>query len=232
MCGRFAQTKELSILIGRFNFIIEDLKIRKRYNIAPGQDAAVILNEDDRRKLKMMRWGLIPFWIKEPPKGATRINTRAETIAEKPSFRQAFKSGRCLVLADGYYEWKKTPETGAKIPFFFTLKNKEPFAFAGIWDSWQNPEGVSLFTFSIITTTANTLGLPVHDRMPVILQREKENLWIASEFKDTNKLAELLKPFPSEEMEAYEVSPLVNSSKNDSPDCVKRYSGLRQELLF
>jgi putative SOS response-associated peptidase YedK len=232
MCGRFAQTKELAILISRFNFIIEDLEIRKRYNIAPGQDTAVILREGDSRKMKMMRWGLVPFWTKEKPKGATRINTRAETMAEKPSFRQSFKTRRCLVPADGYYEWKKIMETGAKIPFFFSLKNKEPFAFAGIWDVWQNPEGEPLFSFSIITTEANSLGLPIHDRMPAILRQNAENIWIDPAINDLNILADLIKPYPSGEMEVCEVSPLVNSPKNDSPDCIKKHSGPRQGNLF
>jgi putative SOS response-associated peptidase YedK len=232
MCGRFAQTKELSILISRFNFIIEDLEIRKRYNIAPGQDAAVILGEGGSRRLKMMRWGLVPFWTSVPPGGAARINTRVETMTEKPSFRQSFKTRRCLVPADGYYEWKKIMGTGAKIPFFFSLKKMAPFAFAGIWDVWQNPEGAPLYSFSIVTTGANAIGLPIHDRMPAILPGKAENLWIDPEFGDVNKLAELIKPFPAEEMEVYEVSRLVNSPKNDSPDCIKKSSGPRQELLF
>ncbi|MBN1900806.1 SOS response-associated peptidase [Candidatus Sumerlaeota bacterium] len=232
MCGRFAQTKELTILISRFNFIIEDLEIRKRYNIAPGQDVAVIVKEGGVRKLKMMRWGLASFPSREKPKGGARINARGETLAAKSGLLQSFKAKRCLVPADGYYEWKKPPGTKEKIPYFFSLKNGELFAFAGIWDAWRKPEGNALYSFSIVTTTANSLAFPIHDRMPAILEKEEESAWLDPEFGDMNKLSELIKPYPAEEMETYEVSPFVNSSKNDSPECLRKFSAPRQELLF
>ena len=149
------------------------------------------------------------------------INAKAETVSEKPSFRKPFKEKRCLVLADGFYEWKK-PDKKTKIPFRFVLKNREPFAFAGLWDSWKDPNGEELLTFTIITTSANELMSPIHDRMPVILNSNDEAKWLDPEFKDTDKLKFLLQPFPSELMTAYEVSSIVNSAKNDSPKCIER----------
>ena len=232
MCGRFAQTKELAVLINRFHFIIEDLEIRKHYNIAPGQDSPVIILENKQRKLKMMRWGLVPFWSKEFPKAARRINARSETAAQKPGFRHSFKNRRCLVPSSGYYEWKELPGVKTKVPYFISLKNKAPFAFAGLWDAWENPEKEILLSFSIITTTANSLTRAIHPRMPVILSPEKEDLWIEPDFKDTQTLGSFLKPYPSKNMEAYEVSPLVNSPKHDSPECLKKASYPRQGLLF
>ena len=232
MCGRFAQTKELTILISRFHFIIEDLELRKRYNIAPGQDAAVIVFEKNARRLKMMRWGLIPFFTKESPSSGRMINARSETLGQKPSFRNCLKNKRCLVPADGYYEWKKIPGETTKIPLFFSLKNGAPFAFAGLWDSWENPEGVLLNSFTIITTTANEKGRQIHDRMPVILSPKDEDLWLEPSMKNTEKLISVLKPYPAKDMELYEVSPLVNSPANDVPQCIERVSPPQQGQLF
>jgi putative SOS response-associated peptidase YedK len=232
MCGRFAQTKELTILISRFRFIIEDLKIRKRYNIAPGQDAGVIVSDNNARRLKMMRWGLVPFFTKEAPSSGRMINARAETLSQKSSFRNSLKNKRCLVPADGYYEWKKIPGETTKIPHFFSLKKGEAFAFAGLWDSWENPEGGVLSSFTIITTTANEKGLPIHDRMPVILSPKDESLWLEPLMKNTEQLLSVLKPYPAKDMELYEVSPLVNSPANDVPQCVERVSPTRQGILF
>ena len=232
MCGRFAQTKELTILISRFRFIIEDLEIRKRYNIAPGQDAGVIVFENNARRLKMMRWGLIPFFTKEKPSSARMINARAETLVEKSMFRNCLKNKRCLVPADGYYEWKKIPGTPAKIPHFFSLKNGKPFAFAGLFDAWENPEGSIINSFTIITTTANEKALPIHDRMPVILSQKDEEPWLDPLMKNTEKLISVLKPYPAKDMEFYEVSPAVNSPTNDAPQCIEQASHPQQGLLF
>jgi len=232
VCGRFAQTKELTILISRFRFIVEDLELRKRYNIAPGQDAAVVVFENTARRLKMMRWGLVPFFTKEPPSSGRMINARVETLAQKSIFRNCLKNKRCLVPADGYYEWKKFPDKTTKIPYFFSLKNGEPFAFAGLWDAWENPEGDVLNSFTIITTTANEKGRPIHDRMPVILSPKDEDLWLEPSMKNTEKLISVLKPYPEKNMELYEVSSLVNSPANDLPKCIERSSHQQQGLLF
>ena len=168
----------------------------------------------------MMRWGLVPFWAKEPSIGYKMINAKSETLTEKPSFRKPFKEKRCLVLADGFYEWEKTDKKN-KVPYRFVLKNRQPFAFAGLWDVWKTPEGDTLLSFTIITTRANELMERIHDRMPVILNEKDEAKWLDPEFKDTDKLSSLLQPYPSEQMVAYKVSTIVNSPKNDTPSCIE-----------
>ena len=185
---------------------------------APTQDAPVVVQHKDVRVLKMMRWGLIPSWAKEESVGNRMINARAETIAEKPSFRNSFKRRRCLVLADGFYEWRKLTGGGKKIPMRIVLRSKEPFAFAGLWDIWVNPEGEEIESFTIITTEANQLLQDIHNRMPVILREEQEETWLSPEV-DAQELLSILKPFPGE-MEAYSVSTLVNSPSNDDPRCI------------
>src|SRR3990172_2064564 len=165
-------------------------------------------------------WGLVPFWAKEPSIGYKMINAKSETLSEKPSFRKPFKEKRCLVLADGFYEWEKTDKKN-KVPYRFVLKNRQPFAFAGLWDVWKTPEGDTLLSFTIITTRANELMERIHDRMPVILNEKDEAKWLDPEFKDTDKLSSLLQPYPSEQMVAYKVSTIVNSPKNDTPSCIE-----------
>ena len=214
-------TTDKDDLQSRFGYTDDSRVLFKpRYNIAPSQESPVVTVKEDNRVLIMMRWGLIPFWAKEASIGYKMINAKAETVHEKPSFRKSFKDKRCLVLADGFYEWTKTDKKN-KIPFRFVLKTKEPFAFAGLWDAWKTPEGEMLLTFTIITTNANELMEPIHDRMPVILHEKDEALWLDPEFKDANKLTALLKPFPSDKMEAYRVSTIVNSPKNDTPKCIE-----------
>ncbi|MGH7909536.1 MAG: SOS response-associated peptidase [Thermodesulfobacteriota bacterium] len=222
MCGRMTLTTDKDDLQSRFGYTYDSRVLFKlRYNIAPSQDSPVVTVKEDNRVLIMMRWGLIPFWAKEASIGYKMINAKAETVHEKPSFRKSFKEKRCLVLADGFYEWKK-PDKKNKIPFRFVLKSREPFAFAGLWDLWKDPNnGEELLTFTIITTSANELMQPIHERMPVILHEKDESKWLDPEFKDTDKLKSLLKPYPSNIMEAYEVSSIVNSPKNDSPKCIE-----------
>lgn len=228
MCGRITLSADKDDLQSRWGFIdpseVLDL-IKPRYNIAPSQKSPVVTVKDDQRVLNMMRWGLVPFWAKEVSIGYKMINAKAETLSEKPSFRKPFKDKRCLVLADGFYEWKK-PDKKTKIPFRFVLKNREPFAFAGLWDLWKDPNGEELLTFTIITTSANELMSPIHDRMPFILHEKDESKWLDTKFKDTDKLKSLLKPYPSNIMEAYEVSSIVNSPKNDSPKCIEPVGGM------
>ena len=163
----------------------------------------------------MMQWGLVPSWAKDPSIGNKMINARAETLAEKPSFKGLIGKRRCLVLADGFYEWRK--EGKGKIPMRFTLRGGEPFSFAGLWDSWKKPAGGELFSFTIITTQANNLLRPIHERMPVILNKEGEEKWLDPDFKEIH---ELLVPYPVEMMEFYDVSKLVNSPRNDLPQCI------------
>lgn len=221
MCGRFTQHNEEDEFEDRFNFSNPaGIKFNKRFNIAPSQNVPVVVVEEDNRLLKLMRWGLVPFWAKEPSIGYRMINARAETIAEKASFKNPFKKKRCLVLASGFYEWVKTQKKSTKTPLYFRLKNKEPFAFAGLWDEWKQPDSGKLLSFTIITTGPNELMKPIHDRMPVILHEKDESTWLDPELADFDRLLPLLRPFPSDRMEAYEVSTLVNSPKNDVPECI------------
>jgi putative SOS response-associated peptidase YedK len=194
--------------------------LQPRYNIAPSQNHPVVIINQDQRELTMMRWGLIPPWAKDISIGYRMINARAETVAEKASFKKPFKDKRCLVLADGFYEWKKTDKKN-KIPYYFMLKSKQPFAFAGLWEQWKNPEGEKILSFTIITTKANELMEPIHDRMPVILKENVETQWLDPENKDTDKLLSLLQPYPGGLMLAYRVSPIVNAPKNDTPECIE-----------
>ena len=223
MCGRITLSTDKDDLQSRWGFIdpsgVLDL-IKPRYNIAPSQNSPTLMVKEDRRVLVMMRWGLVPFWAKEPSIGYKMINAKSETLSEKPSFRKPFKEKRCLVLADGFYEWEKTDKKN-KVPYRFILKNRQPFAFAGLWDVWKTPEGDTLLSFTIITTRANELMERIHDRMPVILHEKDEAKWLDPEFKDTEKLSSLLQPYPSEQMVAYKVSTIVNSPKNDTPSCIE-----------
>lgn len=215
MCGRYSFCK-LEGLEERFNVKRSTLKLYPRYNIAPTQEVPAIVNNGENQ-LIMPRWGLIPYWAKDMSVGSKMINARAETVDEKPSFKRSLQRRRCLVLADGFYEWKK--EGRRKTPYRITLKNEEPFAFAGLWDSWMSPEGEVINSCTIITTIPNELMEPIHNRMPVILSPDVEEIWLDQSITDSHFLKSLLKPYPSEFMKAYEVSTLVNSPKNDLPEC-------------
>ncbi len=220
MCGRYTLTSGLTILQRRFGFSAEQIRLEPRYNLAPGQEAPVVICEKNNT-FRMMRWGLVPFWAKEASIGYKMINARAETLPQKASFRKPFRERRCLILADGFYEWRKAEGKGKKIPIRFVLPSRKPFAFAGLWDIWKKPDGSLLHTFTIITTQANELLRPVHDRMPVILQPEDEDLWLDPNLKDVTRLTPLLTPYPANALEAYDVSTIVNSPKNDVPECVQ-----------
>lgn len=174
---------------------------------------------DAPTRLSLMRWGLIPSWAKDTAIGNRMINARAETLAEKPSFRKAFEKRRCIVPADSFFEWRKT-NGKTKIPVRFVLKSREPFAFAGLWETWRKPDGQELRSFTIITTAANDLLRPIHDRMPVILRQSDEGKWLDPSAADAAKLTLLLAQYPAEAMESYDVSTLVNSPRNDVPECI------------
>jgi len=222
MCGRLTLTSDKDDLQSRFGYVNPSRDLfTPRYNIAPSQNCPVVTVNEDKRVLIMMRWGLVPFWAKDVKSGYNLINAKAETLKEKASFRTPFKKKRCLVLADGFYEWTHSEKKGAKQPYRFVLKNREPFAFAGLWDEWNNPDGEKLLTFTIITTSANELMGPIHDRMPVILHEKDEGMWLDPQLSDTDKLSTLLNPYPSDEMEAYKVSTFANSPKNESPKCIE-----------
>ncbi|MGH7962508.1 MAG: SOS response-associated peptidase [Candidatus Binatia bacterium] len=226
MCGRFTLTTDLDRLAERFAFHAADLSYTPRYNIAPSQPVLAVLRETDdgAPRVELLRWGLIPSWAKDPAIGDRMINARAETVAEKPSFRRALQKRRCLVLADGFYEWKK--EGKKKVPLFITLKSREPFGFAGLWETWRSSTDETLRSCTIITTTPNTLMESLHNRMPVILPREAEALWLDRTVGDPQTLLPLLIPYPDEAMEAYIVSSFVNSPRNDTPTCIAPLSSL------
>lgn len=214
MCGRFVRSTDKDDAQSRFGYEdTQGILLEPRYNIAPTQMHPVVVIENDQRVLKMMRWGLVPAWAKDEKIGANLINARAETVDSKPSFRTAFKKRRCLVLANGFYEWYREDKKN-KRPFYIRLKSFEPFAFAGLWESW-GPD--KLESFTIITTEANELVAQIHDRMPVMLHEKDEGTWLDPDLQDPVKLKSLLKPYSADSMEMYEVSTAVNSSKNDEP---------------
>ena len=224
MCGRFTLTQDQDAFDERFSFTGPDLGWVPSYNIAPTQQVVAITSEGAQNRAQLMRWGLVPFWAKDPTIGNRMINARAETLGEKPSFRDAFKKRRCLVVGDGFYEWRR--DGGRKRPMRITVARREPFAFAGLWESWGKGSGERLVTCTIITTSANDFMEPIYDRMPVILPREAEEAWLDPDSEDVGALSELLLPYPSDQMNAHEVSTLVNSPRNNSPECIAPVASL------
>ena len=217
MCGRFTLTSNLNDLQGRFDFETGNLDRRPQYNIAPTQQVLTVVNDGGRRA-ELMRWGLIPFWAKDPKIGNRMINAVGETAATKPAFRAAFKKRRCLVLADGFFEWRRDGKQ--KIPTYIFLKSKEPFAFAGLWETWKAADGEVVKSCTIITTEPNEFVSPIHNRMPVILSGETEALWLDPMTEKSDTLTPLLIPSPPEYLDSYEVSDVVNSPKNSGPECI------------
>ena len=218
MCGRFVRKTPIDVLLEWFEVEKDECALAPSYNIAPSQEIAAII-DDGARKLVCLRWGLIPFWAKDPAIGNRMINARSETVADKPSFRTALRKQRCLIPADGYYEWRK--DSAVKIPVYFTLKSGEPFAMAGLYEQWLSPEGEEIRTCTIITTEANEMAEQVHHRMPVIVPRQQQALWLDPGVQESDKLKAILQPYPAEAMTCYEVSRLVNSPKNNSPACIE-----------
>lgn len=215
MCGRFQLSVKGKQISERFNVEVFDEMYKPTYNAAPSQKLAVIINTEPG-KLNFFKWGLIPFWAKDPRIGNKLINTRAETITEKPAFKNALIKRRCLVPANGFYEWRKSDKT----PFRIFLKTDELFAMAGIWETWKDAEGRPINSFSIITTTPNAIMEKLHNRMPVILSPENEADWLHE--TNIDKLKNLLVPFNSKNMDAYPVSTKVNSPANNSEEIVQK----------
>jgi putative SOS response-associated peptidase YedK len=218
MCGRFVRDLSVAEIANEFEVEEPDFDIPPSYNVAPGQEIVVVIN-DGKKRLTSCKWGFVPSWSKDASAGYKMINARAETVSEKPSFRNAFKSGRTLVIASGFYEWKKEGKT--KIPFHIYQKSERPFGMAGLYSMWKSPEGIQVCTCTIITTDANSLLEPVHNRMPVIIHKQDEYTWLDRTERDSEKLLSFLKPFPSEEISYHSVSSMVNSPRNDSPDCIR-----------
>ncbi|MBU4225558.1 MAG: SOS response-associated peptidase [Chloroflexi bacterium] len=219
MCGRFALTVDPTDLQEAFPEFTFPGQFAARYNIAPTQPVLVIPN-DGAGRADFFVWGLIPSWAKDPSIGARMINARAETLAEKPAFRAAFRYRRCLILADGFYEWQAQVGSKAKIPHYIRLKSGRPFAFAGLWEDWHAPDGSQVKSATIITTQPNDLMTRLHNRMPVILPPDACARWLEPAPRQPADLQGLLTPYPSEEMSAYPVSTLVNSPANDRPECI------------
>ncbi len=218
MCGRYSLTRREAELVERFGIeqlLMDRAELRPRYNIAPTQMVPVVVSKDGQRVLAEMKWGLIPFWAKDK-KIKPVINARSESIAEKPFFKQAASKRRCLIPADGFYEWKKANKE--KVPLFIHMADRGLFGFAGLWDEWRGPEGEVVRTCTIITTEANTTMSPVHDRMPVIVRPEHERLWLDPEIEDIEKLRDVLIRLDNDALKMYQVSSEVNSPAKDSPE--------------
>jgi putative SOS response-associated peptidase YedK len=216
MCGRYSLVPKADFA-ERFGVENLQLDLEPRYNIAPTQTTPVITRNSPNRA-EEMRWGLVPFWAKDPSIGNKMINARAETVAEKPAFRKALAARRCLVPASGFYEWKR--DAGGKVPHYIFLRDTGSFAFAGLYEIWKDQDGQVLKTYTIITTTPNELMETIHNRMPVILSREDEGLWLDKE-ADIPALLALLRPYPAEQMDAYVVSKAVNSPMHEGESLIE-----------
>lgn len=220
MCVRFTQRKSPKTIAKAFK--LDDLPLfDPRYNVAPSQPIAAVIRtaESKGRQFRTLKWGLIPHWAKDPAIGNRMINARSETAATKPSFRSAFKHRRCLVIADGFYEWQQQEK--GKQPFFIRMNDERPFAFAGLWEHWQEPEGTEIESCAILTTQANRLMEPIHDRMPVILPPEDYDEWLDPAVQKADDVSPLLKPYQQEDLITYPVSTYVNRPDHDSPTCVE-----------
>jgi len=259
MCGRFTLTSPTDELAGYFNVLVKT-RLSPRYNIAPTQPVACVRRATPSstepttpatatRELVALRWGLIPYWAKDPAIGTRMINARAESVADKPAYREAFRKRRCLVVADGFYEWKRLQ--GSKQPYFIFMEDRRPFAFAGLWERWKPREGQldkiigparpevpmsadgCVESCSFLTTVPNELMETIHDRMPVIVPPEHWDTWLDPDLDDPEALEELLLPYPADKMRAYPVSTHVNKPGNDDPACVeplKKLKIVRPEL--
>jgi putative SOS response-associated peptidase YedK len=215
MCGRFTLTADGESVKRAYGLVDAPFDHRPRFNIAPQQDVLVVANGRAGRRAGIMRWGLVPSWAETAADGARMINARSETVSEKPAYREAFQQRRCLIPADGFYEWRNTGSI--KIPMRVTTD--QPFAFAGLWERWQRGDDAPLFTCTILTTSPAASIAHIHDRMPVMLRPDQFDLWLADD-TDPQMLQTLLQPYRSEELHAYPVSTRVNKVDNDDPECI------------
>ena len=218
MCGRFTLTADGQSIRELYGLPDLPFDYRPRYNIAPQQDVLVVADGRRGRRAGIMRWGLVPAWADSPADGAKMINARSETVNERAAFRDAFTARRCLIPADGFYEWRNM---GAfKVPMRITRAGDAPFAFAGLWECWRPPQGEALYTCTILTTAPAPAIASIHDRMPVMLRPEQFDLWLDLE-ADTAALQQLLQPYDGDDLHAYSVSNLVNHVSNDRPECIE-----------
>ncbi len=235
MCGRFSLRARNAALLAEYFDIVDVPPLKARYNIAPGQPAPVVRVKPGQikpqRELVFMRWGLIPSWAKDPTIGNRMINARAESLAKKPAFRSALQRRRCLLPADGFYEWQGAGHT--KQPYFIHFRDDRPFAFAGLWETWEGADHSVIESCTIITTSASELISPIHERMPVILPPDAYRIWLDPGVQRFEEIAGLLVSFSSKELEAYQVSTLVNNPARDDPLCVEpRADSPAQKNLF
>jgi putative SOS response-associated peptidase YedK len=228
MCGRYTVTMTYEELVVRY--FIEEANspfYQPRYNVAPMQVVPAIINDGSRNRLGPLRWGLVPNWAKDQSMAGRMINSKSETLLEKPSFRNLVYRKRCIIPADSFYEWKSFGGK-TKQPMRFLMEDERIFSMAGLYDSWVNPDdGEKVSTFTIITTTPNDLVSDVHDRMPVILKQEDEAVWLDRQNTDAGLLLSLLKPYPEQEMKRYPVSNIVGQVKNDTADCIAKVEPLQ-----
>ncbi len=219
MCGRFTLTVDPAEFQDKFGNFTFPKNFAPRFNIAPTQPVLGVPN-NDRFKADFFMWGLVPMWAKDPSVGNRLINARGETVAEKPSFRGSLKYKRCLIFADGFYEWKAQPGKKSKIPFYIHMKDRKPFAFAGLWDTWNSSDGSLIRSCALITTEPNELMAMIHDRMPVILHPRDYGRWLEPSAQTPDQVLPMIKSYPAEEMDAYPVSTLVNKASTDVPELV------------
>ena len=224
MCGRFSFAAPLDELLDAFGVAAPEWDERPRYNIAPGQDILTIVQDGAGRRLERARWGLVPSWARDPGVGYRMINARAETLFEKPAFRSAALRRRCLVLADGFFEWKRL-DARRKQPYRIVLRDRPAFAIAGLYDIWTDAGGNPLRTVTLVTTSPNDLVAPIHDRMPAILRSDHETPWMNPGLQQREAVAAMLMPYPAGAMRAYPVSSAVNATQNDGPECIAPKSG-------
>ena len=223
MCGRYTITSPAQVIAEVFG-ITGPVELAPRYNVCPGQDVPVVRTRHgaDDRELDLLRWGLVPWFVKEPGPAARMINARAETAATSPAFREALHRRRCLLPADGFYEWQASPDKkrGPKQPFHIRRADGRPLALAGLWERWKGPDGTKLESCTVLTTAPNELLAPIHDRMPVVLPPDAWSLWLDRTVQDVERIAPLLVPAPADEMVAAPVSTWVNDPKHDDAQCL------------
>jgi putative SOS response-associated peptidase YedK len=217
MCGRFDLHSDPAVLVKLFKIDHFAIEYHPSYNIPPSRQI-VVVKDDGKRHLLQCRWGFLPSWAKDTKIGFNMINARAETVADKPAFKDAFRRQRCLVVADGFFEWRH--EGKLRIPVYIRLKSQRPMGFAGLYNTWKSPDGDAICTCSIITTEANELLSPIHDRMPAIIPEAQDELWLDPNISDRDRLMPLLRPYSPDEMEYYEVSSVINKPENDSPEVI------------
>ncbi len=220
MCGRFVRSSPLEVIRDEFGVLESTaVDVSPRYNVCPGETVLAVVGGPAGRSFAMFRWGFVPAFARDASSGPRAINARAETVAESPAFRGALRERRCLVVSDGFYEWRTVGRS--KHPYFVRLRSRRPMGLAGVWDRWVSGEGVALSTCAIVTCAANEVVAPIHDRMPVIIPPAARDRWLDGGLTDRAALRGLLVPYPGEDMEAYAVSRTVNAPRSDSPECIR-----------